>query len=230
MRDFTNLAWPETPFGADQRPFGRRVHMLTAIDVAWGRYSDADALVPRCSSVVYLRVHPAQQLTVKPATLPIGFRATVLDASADLDHVLGVLDRALVRARRHAFMLAGRQLGAHLARLDELSTCNRPGIEALLHAWDGRDTKVRGIARFHDVADDHSQEPVDADLDGAPPLAEPVPATVAATDGLVRCLAIALTAGWQTDLLRWEGAFPAQEALAVAGWDILGTPTEATTE
>lgn len=217
MRDFTNLAWPETPFGANQRPYGRRAHMLAAVDVIWGHESGRP--IPRCASVVYLRVQPTCTLSVTPVVLPIGFRATVLETTTDLDELLEVFDRALVRARRHAYLLAGHRLERQLNGLALLSPVRRPGIATVL-ATSWSDVRARGMARLHGISDDLTNAAVDVDLDTEPSLDDRSAVTIAA-EALARCLAIALVAGRHAGLVEWDGTFATRQAIAAAGWDVL---------
>jgi hypothetical protein len=112
MRDFTNMAWPEGPFGADQRPFGRRERILMALALEL----DDDATL-LAAATVYLRTHRTRVVEVRPDTLNVGFRVTVDDTPRDGPALLDIVDRALVRGRRHAAVLAGYALGRDLARL-----------------------------------------------------------------------------------------------------------------
>ncbi len=97
MRDYTNLDWPETPFGADQRPFGHRRDMLAAFAFDW---ATPRARWPRAVATVYLRIrrHGNAQ-KVNAQTLPVGLRATVVEDPADAPDLMAVADRALTRAR-----------------------------------------------------------------------------------------------------------------------------------
>lgn len=220
MPEFTNLAWPDTPFGAQQRPYGRRSHMVCAVDVTWppaDRPQDAGRQLA-CVALVYLRVEPARTMRVEPATLPVGFRAAVRSEGDDPAELLGVLDGALVGALRHARVLAGRQLGPSLARLDALAPGRRRGITSTFAAWGARAEDVRGRARLRDTADQATSSPVDPRPRAAPQIDGPVGE---ARDAVTSCLAIALTAAAHEGLLAWDGRFSAGEAVDAAGWDVL---------
>ena len=223
MWDFTNLAWPETPFGANQRPFGTKAHMLAGFGVEWdptalteGRY------LPLCISTVYLRVMPARPLSVTPATLPFGFRVSVASGSDDVAELIEVLDRALVRAHRHAAVLTGRSLGAELGHLLTLTERRRPGLLAVRRAWAAK-TKARGMARIVETYGQVDENRFDIDL-YAPLAADDEPATVA-THSLERCLATALTAAFHRRLISWEHTFATGEAVVHTAWDVLGLET-----
>jgi hypothetical protein len=71
---------------------------------------------------LYLRVrrHGTDQ-PIGDDTLSLGFRATVMDESADLPELLAVVDRALTRARRHATIVTGHALCEDLAQMMALS-------------------------------------------------------------------------------------------------------------
>jgi len=60
VREFTNLGWPETPFGAEQRPFGQHIDMLAACTFEWTDQPGASETVPVAVSSVYLRVRRAR--------------------------------------------------------------------------------------------------------------------------------------------------------------------------
>lgn len=123
MRDYTNLQWPEAPFGAEQRPFGRPWDMLAAFAIDWADGASGLREVPVVAATVYLRVRRhGSAYDISGDTLQIGFRATVLDHVAETPDLLAVTDRALTRARRHAVILAGHALGQGLARMTLLST------------------------------------------------------------------------------------------------------------
>ena len=80
MRDYTNLQWPEAPFGAEQRPFGRRSPMLAAFALDWANPEDARPL-PVAAATVYLRVRRHGPHGISDNGLSIGFRAVARPAS-----------------------------------------------------------------------------------------------------------------------------------------------------
>lgn len=218
MRDFTNLAWPETPFGANQRPFGTRAHMVAGFGVEWDPEALADGRhLLRCVSTVYLSVTPARPLTVTPATLPFGFRVTVASGSADAEELIDILDRALVRAHRHAAVLTGRSLGAELGHLLTLTDRRRPGLLAVRRA--SAAAKTRGTARIVDACGQPDENRFDI-APYTPPAPNDGPATLA-TQALRRCLAIALTAASERRLMSWQDTFMTSDAVACAAWDVL---------
>src|SRR5262249_12146337 len=138
MREYTNLQWPQTPFGAEQRPFGRHWDMLTACTVEWTGRLDTEA-APVASAAVYLRGrrHGEAQV-VGDATLSIGFRAMVIDDLAEVPDLLTVTDRELIGARRLGVILAGHRLDGELIRMNTLSAVPLRGAAEVLSAWANR--------------------------------------------------------------------------------------------
>jgi hypothetical protein len=214
MRDITNLSWPEGPFGADQRPFGRRNRILMAIAL------EMDDRVAVAATAVYLRMQRNQILDVRSDTLNLGFRATVAEDAADEADLLELIDRALVRGRRHAFVLAGHGLGRDLARLPAPGDRRLPGVIAVAEAWAGRRERQRGMATMIDTQEDvdAAAAPVDVALRPVPRQGIGEPGMIAACS-LTRCIAIGLKAAANIGAYRWDGCFPVRRAAEAAAWD-----------
>ena len=232
MREFTNLAWPETPFGADQRPFGHHTDMLAACTVDWAA-RPGDGPLPVASAMVYLRVRrhgPARR--IGEDTLSIGFRTAVVEDPAEVPDLLMLTDRALTRARRQAVILAGHLLRTELARMNTLSAVPLRGAAGVLAAWANRAMKQRGAAVMVDTGLEAGATGAELDM----PL-EPVPVRVpdcpacaadVARPAVARCLAVGLAAAVHTDRYTWEGTFRVAEAIERAGWDVLSRPDAGT--
>lgn len=225
MREVTNLQWPEAPFGAERRPFGKHTDMLAAFAVEWADRPDAEPL-PVGAATVYLRVRKhSSALDIGPDTLPIGFRAAVIDNAADVPDLLALVDRALTRARRHAVIVAGHRLDSDLNRMTALSSVPMRGAAGILAAWADRNNQERGVAVMVDT--DAEARTVGAALDmPLDPLPVPTPDTPAccasvARTVLARCLAVGLTAAVYAGRYRWEGTFPIGDTIDRAAWDIL---------
>jgi hypothetical protein len=224
VRDFTNLQWPEAPFGAEQRPFGRHTDMLAAFAVDWADRPDAQPL-PVGATTVYLRVRKhGSAVDISSDTLSIGFRANVIENTAEVPDLLALVDRALTRARRHAVIVAGHRLDGDLSRMAALSIVPMRGAAGVLAAWANRSNRERGVALMVDT--DAEARTVGAALDmPLDPLPAPAPdssaccATVARTI-LARCLAIGLTAAVYAGRYQWEGTFPIGDAIDRAAWDL----------
>lgn len=224
MRDFTNLQWPEAPFGADQRPFGRRSPMLAAFALDWASPEDAGP-IPVAAATVYLRVRRHGQQDVSDDGLSIGFRAVVIEDFADVPHLLALTDRALVRARRHAAIVAGHDLDTDLSRMAELAPAPLRGVAGARAAWADRAVRERGVALMVDTAAEARDTGSELNVSleprtlAAPP--EPFCRAAVARAVLARCLAIGLTAAVYAGRYRWEGTFRVTDAIDRAAWDLL---------
>lgn len=206
MRDVTNLQWPEAPFGAGHRPYGRREDLLTAVVVDRATPDGQPVSV----AVVYLRLAARRRVReVDPDRFDAGFRVTAADRPGDVPDLLGVLDRTLLRARRHAAVLTGHDLGGTLAGIRAGSTRPLRGIDGLLDAWADRDSRTRGTALIVDA--------VDVLPTPVPDTAEPV------RSSLTRCLATGLAVAAHIGRYAWAGTFPVAEVVDRIGWDVLPT-------
>lgn len=229
MRDYTNLAWPEAPFGADQRPFGKPARILAAAAVEWAP-GNCGARLPVCAATVYLRTRRAGTLQVDPNTLNVGFRVVVLDEADEAHALIDLFDRALARGRRHAVALAGHGLANDLKAIAGLAGRRLPGVVGVSLAWAERASKGRSMARMvdtrHDVAPMTTGR-VDVPLEAGAAVTAPTStrsADLIAEASLIRCLAIALTAAWHVDTYRWDGTFSVRTAAAANAWDRFVSP------
>jgi hypothetical protein len=226
VREYTNLQWPETPFGADQRPFGRHRDMLAAFALAWAS-QPAGAPLPVAAATVYLGVRRhGSAYEVGEENLSIGFRAAVIENLVEIPELLALTDRALTRARRHAAILAGHHLGDELTRMAALSAVPLRGAAGVLAGWATRAVKGRGMATMVDTAIEAGDAGADVGM-SLDPVHQPIPecAQCAADTGrhvLGRGLAIGLTAAVHAGRYRWEGRFRVTEAIDRAAWDVLG--------
>ncbi|MFI7553535.1 hypothetical protein ACIBQ2_27785 [Micromonospora sediminimaris] len=225
MREYTNLQWPEAPFGADQRPFGRQRDMLAAFALAWANLPGEGPL-PVAAATVYLGVRRhGSAYEVGEESLSIGFRADVVEDRTEIPALLRLTDRALTRARRHAAILAGHRLGDDLSRMATLSAVPLRGAAGVLAAWVNRAAKQRGMALMVDTSVEASDAGADLDMP-LEPLPRPLPqcpASAAETGRYVlgRGLAIGLTAAVHAGRYRWEGTFRVTDAVDRAAWDVL---------
>jgi hypothetical protein len=152
VREYTNLGWPQTPFGADKRPFPRNVHLIAATAVQWA--DDGDRAVPIAAGLVYLPVQRAGTRLVSPETLHVGYRVAVLDDPAESPAVIDLIDGNLVQARRHAAALAVHCWLDDSAALRTWAAGDTPGISAVTAAWADRRIAERGIARVIETSAD----------------------------------------------------------------------------
>jgi len=224
MRDLTNLSWPEAPFGAAQRPFGQDARLVAAVTFVWASAADGGRM-PTGTAVSYLHVRRTGTLHIGDTGYSFGFRATVVDDQAEVPELVTLSDRALVRARRHAVVLAGHDLDRDLERLPGWSQQRLAGVTGVREAWGDRMVKGRGLAQMFDTQLDRTDVAVCLD----PPLDQ----DNAPTDGLglvERSLAIGLAAACRLGLLAWGGSFRVREAVAEAAWDLVDQADQAATE
>ena len=223
MRDYTNLAWPEGPFGAGQRPYGKPALLVAAFAVDWGRGPDP---LPLAAATVYLRVRKhGEPQPVSGASLRVGFRATVTEYPGEVPQLLAVWDRALVRARRHALVLAGHHLANDLTRAVQLSPTPLRGADGVAAAWQTRSVQQRGMALMVDTASEarNAGTGLSLPLDPGGPLDE-MSCCDRAQAALARCLAIGLAACVHAGRYRVEAAFPVDEVIQRVGWDLFTDP------
>jgi len=144
VREHTNLGWPQTPFGADKRPFPRNVRLVAATGVHWA--DDGDRAVPLAAGLVYLPVPRTGPLLIRPETLHVGYRVAVLDDPGDGPALVELIDGHLVQGRRHAAALAVYGWLDDAAALRSWASGDTPGITAVAAACSGAATAERGIA------------------------------------------------------------------------------------
>lgn len=152
MREYTNLVWPDTPFGADKRPFPRKVHLVAATAVQWA--SDGQQLVPAAMALVYLPVRRAGTRLLLPETLHVGYRVTVTDDPGESPDVVALIDGHLVQGRRHAAALAVHGWHEDAVVLRRWAVGETPGITATEVAWAEREAVERGTARLVETSRD----------------------------------------------------------------------------
>jgi hypothetical protein len=138
MREFTNLAWPASPYSTAHRPVQRPMRLLTGLAIGASGWA-----------AVHLPAHRTRTLDAAQARLGIHAvllpRSGIADGTVTPDSVSAevsgwlVLDRLLLAARRQAAAIAGDGLGEDLARVaHRVTTCGYadcPGVAALLPEW-----------------------------------------------------------------------------------------------
>jgi hypothetical protein len=232
--DYTNLQWPEAPFGVDHRPGRLPSDMLAAFALGWT--TPFAAAVPVAAATVYLRIRRlGTAYHVTENSMAFGFRIAVIESLAELSDLIRLFDRGLTRSRRHAAILAGHRLGDDLTRLAALSTVPLRGVAGVSAGWTYRSVKDRGIALMVDTSVEGNNSGAELDTLLEPPVAAPVPHTRAcgaelARTALARSLAIALTAAIHTGRYKWDGTFRVDKAIDQSAWDILAVdhPSEST--
>lgn len=227
MRSTTNLAWPVTPFGAGQRPFGKTRPMMATVAVGWAGY----VLRPVWACTVYLNTDSTCALSLDGQHLNFGFEVLTSDETDQPTALAERLDDLLVTCRRKAKILVGHDFAPDLARLSTFAAERRlPGIDAVRQQWTDRATKGRGMARMFDAAHDLGL-PAAAELIAACEHAALKAATVADLDGITpaeiaqqaitRTLAIALVAARATGKYDWTVLVDVDQLVTDAAWDHL---------
>ncbi|MGH3941784.1 MAG: hypothetical protein ACRDTG_24780, partial [Pseudonocardiaceae bacterium] len=132
MRSTTNLAWPITPFGAGQRPFGKARAMMATVTVGWTGY--VARLVWVCA--VYLNTDSTRTMSLDGQHLNFGFEVLTIDESEQPTVLAERLDDILVACRRQAKILVGHDLASDLVRLGAFAAERRlPGVDAVGQQW-----------------------------------------------------------------------------------------------
>lgn len=101
MHTFTNMAWPDDPYGTGQ--LWRQEPQLLAGFAITGTAADQ---APRAYAVTYLRLHRTKAVELT-AGVSFGFRAAATVAGDDMGELAGLLDLDALRARRLAKVVAG---------------------------------------------------------------------------------------------------------------------------
>ncbi|MGH3812018.1 MAG: hypothetical protein ACRDUV_06115 [Pseudonocardiaceae bacterium] len=227
MRSTTNLAWPITPFGAGQRPFGKARPMMATVAVGWADYVPG----PVWACTVYLNTDSTRTLSLDGQHLNFGFEMLTSGESEQPAVLAERLDDILVACRRQAKILVGHNLAPDLARLGAFAAERRlPGVDAVRQQWADRATKGRSMAQMFDTARDLGLPGVSdlavacerADLEAAT-VAEPASTTTAETvqEAITRTLAIALVAARSTGKYDWTTPVDLDQLVTDAAWDHL---------
>jgi hypothetical protein len=148
MRQYTNMSWPDDPYGTGQL-YRRTVPLLAAFAPVW--VDDGSRALPVAYAVVYMRLHRTRALLLEDG-FAFGFRAVVLDDEDDVEPLVQTFDLDLLQARRHAVILAGYSFLDDLYCMGGAATAVPRGIHAVQEAWPRRDQDERGTARMVDVS------------------------------------------------------------------------------
>lgn len=227
MRSTTNLAWPVTPFGAGQRPFGKARPMMATVALGWAD----SALRLEWACAVYLNTDSTRVLFLDGLHLNFGFELLTSDETDQPTALAERLDDLFVACRRRAKILVGHDLAPDLARLSRFAAERRlPGVSAVRQQWTDRATRGRGMARMFDTAHDLGL-PAAAELRAAcehaalkaAAIADPGGSTPAemARQAITRTLAIALVAARATGTYDWTAPLDVDQLVTDAAWDHL---------
>ena len=231
MHRITNLSWPETPYGAGQRPFGKAVPMLAAANLGWTDYWAT--MCPKWTCFVYLRTDSTRTLSLDECALNFGFDLHIQEFSNE--NLAYQFDKGLVAARRAAKILAAHNFGEELSWFDGLAEHGRmPGVDSVRQQWSDRAHKGRGMAAMFDTAyDPEAARDFDdtcarlnitglGQHDEGREL-EPDYPTLVARWAIKETLTVALIAAACTSKYRWSGEVDVEQAVTAAAWDRLAT-------
>jgi len=154
MASYTNMAWPEDPYGTGQL-WRREPHLLAGLAVCWT--GEAGQAVPVCYAVAYLRLHRTRPVDLTSG-VSFGFRTVVAAAGDEVRDLVRMFDLDVLRARRLAKVVAGCSLARDLHAFDALAVGDvGRGIRGLAAVWGADDGDNPGLARVFDIADEHAQ-------------------------------------------------------------------------
>lgn len=152
MRELTSLLHPMTPFGAEQRPFGHKMHLLTGMSCQWADVDGDPVLV--AAAAVFMPVHRTKERVIEPDIVQFGYRVAVSEQPGDNDAILRFVDSILVQARRHSAGVAWHSFDDDLHVMMTLATEKLPGIIGVGEAWQDRQHRERGVVPMVDTAAD----------------------------------------------------------------------------
>lgn len=150
MPQYTNLSWPDDPYGTGQQLYRRSKDLLAGFSVLWA--DDGAQALPVACAVAYLRLHRTHAVSLDPAEIDFGFRAVAVSGSRDIEDLAVVFDLDLLQARRHAVIMAGYSLTDDLYCMDRAVSLTMRGVQAVKDDWPRRDRSQRGKARMVDTA------------------------------------------------------------------------------
>ena len=252
MPGFTNMAWPEDPYGTGQL-WRKEPHLLAGFSVCHA--GEPGKAMPVSYAVVYVRLHRTQPADLTPG-VSFGFRAVTVATDDQMEELVRVLDLDILRARRLAKIITGHSLARDLHAIAELASPGAGrgirGLQAVLRA---SDPASPGMARVANIpsgqgsfaadiavlpASGHiasptvswayaAQHTIDSMAATAQSPQSPGRAAGAAARWLAACateraLVCAVTAGRMLDRLTWDELLDIAEAMAANAWDSFGPP------
>lgn len=225
MRQTTNLSWPTTPFGADQRPLSKSRPTLAAVTIT---SASENYLVD--AGFVYLTVASTRTFALQGTCAQVirfGYEVLTRDPEEPADVLVRQIDARLVACRRQAKYLVGHDLGKDLEQLSSQVDRIRhvPGIDGVAELWADRARKGRGLARMIDIAQDVKPYDCDHSLGDLPESGVAArlhshhldPGTLRAT--ITRTLAVALIGARFAGRYTWRAMLDLDTIVAEAAWD-----------
>lgn len=237
MRLYTNLAWPEDPFGTGQL-WRRALRLIAGIKVYWDDQGNDESFYG--FAFAYLRVPRVHKrpVMINGEKLGFGFKALGTSCDGEKADLCKELDLDLMQARRHAEAIAGHQLRDTLSRVKNEYAAIR-GVGAIIDEWGEVGSSGEHRATICDMAQDNlkavelekysrsmnllpskiiSREEVDrtANLGGS--------ASVSAWEGAIakmvqEALLVALIGSAHFGFYRWEDPISIKDVLINHTWD-----------
>ncbi|MFQ6146739.1 hypothetical protein ACLMNJ_27300 [Streptomyces seoulensis] len=247
MRELTNLAWPETPYGSVTRPVQKPGTWLTSLSLLWGEHGNETVLMG--AAAVFMKIHRTQPLAVSEPLAHFGYRVLVPDGMGQTAEIIRHLDVILVQARRKSQIIAWHNGADDLHVLANLPRTEgeprHPGVIAVGDGWKDRTTRDRGTAFLVDTSHDlgpaglssetaarHTVIPMDM-FAGARQQEHAQEACVALAEGqfaqhidalavsvLSSAVTTALLGGKHTGRLCWEEPLSVFHLLSHAAWKV----------
>lgn len=246
MKELTNLAWPETPFGSVTRPVQKPATWLTGLALLWGEIEGG--LVLMGSAAVFMKVHRTRSTEVCASLANFGYRVLLPEAVTETSDIARQFDGVLVQARRQAQVIAWHNGGDDLSVLQQLPRAEGewryPGVTAVADCWKDRSRRDPATARcvdtshdlgpagllsetaaahdlvpFHQFAGAHQQDRAQEACEalvGVRP--EPVSYDALACNVLASALTTALLGGKHARRLHWKGELGIEDVLRQVAW------------
>ena len=247
MRVLSNLLWPQTPYGADKRPYGHRTQLLTGAAMQW--VDAGEAAVPASVAAVFVPVKRTRSVHVTSQTLHFGYWLAVSERDSDALDLLRGLDNIVVQGRRHSAGIAWHGFADDLHVTQVLTSERLPGFEALGKMWGDRARRERGTAPVVDTAEDTGTLyglPIQAAgahgivlganlvIAQGPTLVQTTYEQITADEGgaevliqqlaagiLGQALSVALVGGHALGKITWEKPFEVEHAVELEAWHVL---------
>jgi hypothetical protein len=251
VKELTNLAWPETPFGARTRPVQKLATWLTGVALLWGEIEGG--LVLMGSAVVFMRVHRTRSTEVCAPLANFGYRVLLPEAVTETSGIARQFDVMLVQARRQAQVIAWHNGADDLSVLQQLPWAEGdwryPGVTGVAECWKDRSSRnaataqcvdtshdlgpaglisdtatAHGLVPFHQFAGAHQQgraQEACEALAGIRP--EVVSYDALACNVLAAALTTALLGGKHARRLHWEGELGVEDILRQVAWQTAPT-------
>jgi hypothetical protein len=113
IRTFTNMIWPDDPYGTGQL-WRREPRLLAGLSVCW--VGEPGPLMPTAYAAVYLKLPRVAPLDVSEG-FAFGFRAAAITTAGQVSELVRMLDLDILRASRLAKIVSGYSLPGEVREL-----------------------------------------------------------------------------------------------------------------